>query len=49
MAEVETRLKSKGCIKCYLLVRPDNDEAEEYYKTIGWSISDNIIFMKELA
>ena len=49
MAEVETRLKAKGCIKCYLLVRPDNAGAREYYKAIGWSVSDNIVFMKELA
>lgn len=49
MAEVEQRLKAKGCIKCYLLVRPDNASAVEYYKAIGWGIADNIIFMKELA
>ena len=33
MAEVEERLRAKGCIKCYLLVRPDNDEAMEYYES----------------
>ena len=49
MAEVERRLKAKGCIKCYLLVRPDNVGAVEHYKAIGWSLSDNIIFMKEFA
>lgn len=49
MAEVEGRLRAKGCIKCYLLVRPDNFGAVEYYKRIGWSLSDNLIFMKEFA
>ena len=49
MAEVEQRLISKGCIKCYLLVRPDNNAAAEYYKAIGWSPADNMIFMKEFA
>jgi ribosomal protein S18 acetylase RimI-like enzyme len=49
MAEVEKRLEAKGCLKCYLLVRPDNDMAVEYYKAIGWSLSDNLIFMKELT
>ena len=49
MAEVEKRLEARGCIKCYLLVRPDNDTAAEYYKAIGWSLSDNLIFMKELT
>ncbi len=49
MGVVEERLKAKGCIKCYLLVRPDNDGALEYYNAIGWTVSDNVIFMKELA
>jgi ribosomal protein S18 acetylase RimI-like enzyme len=49
MAQVETRLNAKGCVKCYLLVRPDNDEAVHYYKRIGWSVSDNILFMKEFS
>ncbi len=47
MAEVEKRLRAKGCIKCYLLVRPENDGALEYYNAIGWTVSDNVIFMKE--
>jgi ribosomal protein S18 acetylase RimI-like enzyme len=49
MAEVEERLRTKGCIKCYLLVRPDNSGAVEYYKAIGWELADNVIFMKEWA
>jgi ribosomal protein S18 acetylase RimI-like enzyme len=47
MAEVEKRLRGKGCIKAYLLVRPGNDGAAAYYEAIGWSVSDNIIFMRE--
>lgn len=49
MNEVEKRLRAKGCIKAYLVVQPDNDSAVEYYKAIGWSLSDNLLFMKELA
>lgn len=49
MSAVEARLRAKGCIKCYLLVRPENRSAMEYYKAIGWSLSDNLIFMKEFA
>ena len=48
MEEVEKRLRAKGCIQCYLLVRPDNDDALKYYEAIGWGASDDIIFMKEL-
>ena len=36
MDEVEHRLKSKGCIKCYLLVAEDNENAIRFYETRGW-------------
>lgn len=36
MDEVETRLRSKGCLKSYLLVTVDNPDAEEFYKRRGW-------------
>lgn len=36
MNEVETRLRAKGCLKCYLLVTVDNPEAGEYYEQRGW-------------
>jgi len=49
MTEVEKRLRAKGCLKAYLVVQPDNDAAVEYYKAIGWNLSDNLLFMKELA
>ena len=41
MDEVESRLRSKGCLKCYLLVTTDNSEAEEYYKHHGWQPMDH--------
>jgi ribosomal protein S18 acetylase RimI-like enzyme len=47
MEEVESRLRLKGCLKCYLLVRPDNADAMTYYKKIGWSVLDDVIFAKE--
>ncbi len=37
MAEVEARLRAKGCLKSYLLVITDNDEAMRYYEKRGWS------------
>jgi ribosomal protein S18 acetylase RimI-like enzyme len=50
MDEVETRLRAKGCLKCYLLVTNDNPEVEEYYQHRGWQPMDTIhLFGKELA
>ena len=33
MDEVERRLKAKGCLKCYLMVAVDNDDAMRFYET----------------
>jgi ribosomal protein S18 acetylase RimI-like enzyme len=49
MAEVESRLRARGCLKCYLLVIEDNEEAESYYRNRGWFLMDTVrIFGKEL-
>jgi ribosomal protein S18 acetylase RimI-like enzyme len=40
--EVETRLCGKGCLKCYLMVTPDNPEAERFYEKRGWHFMDYI-------
>ena len=46
--EIERRLQSKGCVKCYLLVFADNTGAAEFYKKRGWRHQDeNLIFGKE--
>ncbi len=47
--EVENRLRSKGCIRCYLLVRPDNLDAQRYYEKAGWKILDDLVFARDLA
>ena len=36
MDEVESRLRDKGCLKCYLIVASDNYEVETYYQQRGW-------------
>jgi ribosomal protein S18 acetylase RimI-like enzyme len=49
MEEVESRLRTKGCLKCYLLVTVDNSEVEDYYLQRGWQQMDQVhIFGKEL-
>ena len=49
MDEVEARLRAKGCLKCYLMVLPDNTELENYYRRRGWHLMDYVrLFGKEL-
>jgi ribosomal protein S18 acetylase RimI-like enzyme len=49
MDEVEKRMKEKGCIRSYLLVTKENEEAIRFYKKRGWSQMDNLlVFGKEI-
>jgi ribosomal protein S18 acetylase RimI-like enzyme len=49
MDEVERRLKAKGCIRCYLMVAADNENAIRFYKSRGWDDMDGIeTFAKDL-
>jgi len=48
MEEVEKRLRSLGCIRCYLFVTPDNTEAMRYYQKHGWALMDNLPYAKDL-
>ena len=46
--EVEKRLQTKGCVKCYLLIVSDNEYAARFYEHRGWSeMIGNRIFGKE--
>jgi ribosomal protein S18 acetylase RimI-like enzyme len=49
MDSLEERLHAKGCLKCYLLVVDDNDEAARYYEQRGWEAMKVTIYGKELA
>ena len=42
MNEVENRLRSRGCLRCYLHVTIDNDEAVSYYEERGWKRMDYV-------
>lgn len=47
--EVETRLRDKGCLKCYLMVALENPEVEHFYEKRGWHFMDYVRpFGKEL-
>lgn len=43
MEEVESRLREKGCIRCYLLVTNDNGEAMRFYEQRGWEHMDWVV------
>ena len=48
MSEVESRLRAKGCLKCYLLVLGDNTEAMAFYEHLNWELMDgHLIYGKE--
>jgi ribosomal protein S18 acetylase RimI-like enzyme len=51
MDEIESRLRAKGCIRCYLMVLADNDEAMRYYEKHGWETMDPHVrtFAKNIA
>jgi len=48
MTELETRLRAKGCLRCYLLVTKDNDSAIRFYESSGWEKMDLHLFGKDL-
>jgi ribosomal protein S18 acetylase RimI-like enzyme len=48
MAEVEQRLRRKGCIRSYLLVSPDNYVAMRHYEKRGWRLLDDQVYGKDL-
>lgn len=46
---LEEKLREKGCIRYYLLVTKDNEEAISFYKSRGWENMDDLfVFAKNL-
>jgi N-acetylglutamate synthase len=46
--EVEQRLQAKGCVKCYLLVLAENEQAVQFYEKRNWNEMKEVrIFGKE--
>ncbi len=48
VAELERRLREKGCVKYYLLVTRDNEEAIHFYEQRGWKKMEEFILGKDL-
>jgi ribosomal protein S18 acetylase RimI-like enzyme len=49
MEELEQRLRAKGCLRYYLLVTSENQEAMRFYERRGWERMDLFIYGKELG
>jgi len=48
MEELEKRLRTKGCLRFYLLVTKENEEAIQYYEKHGWKKMDLWAYAKDL-
>jgi ribosomal protein S18 acetylase RimI-like enzyme len=48
MAELEARLRARGCVKCYLMVDPDNAAVVDFYRQLGWDVLPVHILGKDL-
>ncbi len=48
MAEVEGRLKERGCLKINLQVMPDNEGVVQFYRELGFSVEDRLSMGKRL-
>jgi ribosomal protein S18 acetylase RimI-like enzyme len=46
MAEVERRLRAKGCAKVNLLIEPANVQAQGFYERLGYN-PDALVFMEK--
>jgi ribosomal protein S18 acetylase RimI-like enzyme len=49
MTELEQRLKEKGCIRYYLLVTYENQEAIRFYEKRGWTRMELYTYGKDLV
>jgi ribosomal protein S18 acetylase RimI-like enzyme len=50
LAEVEKRLKAKGCIKCLLLLMNNNEGAKHFYEECGWGlVPEDLVYAKMLT
>jgi ribosomal protein S18 acetylase RimI-like enzyme len=48
MEELEARLRAKGCIRSYLLVTTENENAARFYEQRGWERMDLFVYGKDL-
>ena len=49
MSSLEDRLRKLGCLRYYLLVTPENEDAMRFYEQRGWQSLNLRIFAKDLG
>jgi ribosomal protein S18 acetylase RimI-like enzyme len=49
VTELEKRLREKGCVRYYLLVTRDNEDAIHFYEERGWKPMNELILGKDLV
>lgn len=49
MDEIERRLIAKGCIRSYLLVKPEAKDVLAFYQELGWEVTPNFILTKNIG
>lgn len=49
MAEVERRLRAKGCVRCYLLVKEGDADLLEFYHRLGYNPFGSVTLSKTIA
>lgn len=49
MSEIERRLVARGCLRAYLLVKPENLDVIDFYGKLGWEPMPTVIMGKNLA
>ena len=49
VSELESRLRAKGCVRYYLLVTKNNENAIKFYENRGWiNMDDLLVYGKDL-
>jgi ribosomal protein S18 acetylase RimI-like enzyme len=48
MAELEDRLRAKGCLKYQLFVAVDNADVIPFYLALGWELRSDLIVMSKV-
>ncbi len=50
LREIENRLVARGCIRAFLLVHAENEEARALYEKQDWVLlTDNVVYSKDIA
>jgi hypothetical protein len=49
MEETERRLVEKGCIRSYLVVKPEAHDVLAFYRELGWDVMPNLILAKNIG